>query len=96
MPCIDNLSFKSFMDEIHVNLLTDSWEGVIEQSVLNSTQGDKPFWNWIQSLQATAALIVGTFVLVAAPFRCSCNHLWSPSLFFFLSSSSLMCQCPPL
>jgi len=58
---IDALTFKIFMDEIRTNWLTDGWEGVIEQSILSSIQGDKPLWDWVQSLQAVAALIIGTW-----------------------------------
>jgi hypothetical protein len=47
------------MNEVR-NWLSDGWEGIIETSILNSAQGDKPFWDWLQSLQATAALIIGT------------------------------------
>jgi hypothetical protein len=41
--------------------LTDGWAGIIKQSILNSTQGDKPFWDWVQALQAMNVLIVGTY-----------------------------------
>jgi hypothetical protein len=49
------------MNEIRKNWLMDGWEGHIEQSILVSSQGDTPFWDWLQSLQVTAALIVGTY-----------------------------------
>jgi len=55
------------MNEIHTNWLTDGWEGVIEQGILNSTQGDKPLWDWVQSLQSTNALIVGTYAELDEP-----------------------------
>jgi hypothetical protein len=44
---IDALTFKNFMNEIHTNWLTNEWEGIIEQSILNATQGDKPLWAWV-------------------------------------------------
>ena len=56
------LIFKVFMDEVRVKWLTDGWEGIIEDSVLKSHQNDMPFNDWLQSLQATAALIVGTYM----------------------------------
>ena len=58
---INMLVFKAFMDEVRIKWLMDGWEGIIKDSMLKSQQHDTPFDNWLQSLQATAALIVGTY-----------------------------------
>jgi hypothetical protein len=49
------------MNEVCTNWLSDRWEGVIEGSILKLNQGDCPFWDWLQSLQATNTLIIGTY-----------------------------------
>jgi len=50
MVSIDALTFTAFMNEVRKNWLLDGWEGVIENSILKSNQGDRPFWDWLQSL----------------------------------------------
>jgi len=55
---IDTLTFPEFMTEICKNWLNDGWKGYIEESILNSAQGDKPFWDWLQLILSTNALIV--------------------------------------
>jgi len=58
---IDLLTFNNFMKEIRSNWLTDGWEGSVEQGILNLPQGDMPFWDWLQGILSTNALIVGTY-----------------------------------
>jgi hypothetical protein len=41
-------------------------------------------------------LLLKSAVLAAAPLRCSCDRLWSPSLsFFFLQAEQSECPCQP-
>jgi hypothetical protein len=61
MACINALDFGDFMNEIRANSLVEGWEGVIELSILVNAQGDKPFWDWLQELQATNAFITCTY-----------------------------------
>jgi hypothetical protein len=61
MARIDKLSIMDFMAEVHSNWLSDGGEGYVEQGILNVPQGDTPFWDWLQTIQSTNALIVGTY-----------------------------------
>jgi len=60
-----------FMTKICVNWLTDRWESIIEDSILKNAQGEKLFWDWLQSLQSTNALIVGTYVKLDKATMCT-------------------------
>lgn len=49
MVCIEKLSIMNFMVEVHSNWLSDGWKRYVEQGILNTPQGDTPFWDWLQT-----------------------------------------------
>ncbi|KZT24809.1 hypothetical protein NEOLEDRAFT_1148374 [Neolentinus lepideus HHB14362 ss-1] len=57
---IDKLTHDAYIEEMKILYLCHDWEEDLRDEVLKSTQGDGLFWDWINRVQSTNALLKGT------------------------------------
>ncbi|KZT18036.1 hypothetical protein NEOLEDRAFT_1152826 [Neolentinus lepideus HHB14362 ss-1] len=57
---IDKLSLSAYIDEMKTLYLRHDWEEDLRDEILNSTQGDGLFWDWVNRVQSMNALLKGT------------------------------------
>ncbi|KZT22824.1 hypothetical protein NEOLEDRAFT_1180573 [Neolentinus lepideus HHB14362 ss-1] len=58
--CIDKLTLDAYINEMKTLYLHHDWEEDLHDEILKSTQGDGLFWDWVNRVQSTNALLKGT------------------------------------